>query len=71
MPKNWKTVKQIAHEWRVGERTVRRWCASGEIRCTRVGGEWRVSWPQQAPDLSAKSQTANSAKLANSANTAI
>ena len=36
------TIGQVAEQWQVGQRTVRRWIAEGNLPAYRVGGLVRV-----------------------------
>lgn len=40
----WKSCKEVAEEMSVNERTVRRWCARGEVEAELLPGgkDWRV-----------------------------
>lgn len=41
-PPDYLTVGQVAQQWQVGTRTVRRWIAEGDLPAYRVGGLVRV-----------------------------
>lgn len=41
--KTFDSVKSLAEDWGVSERTVRREIASGELRACRIGGQLRIS----------------------------
>lgn len=36
------TVDEVAAKLRVAPKTVRRWCASGQLRALRAGRPWRI-----------------------------
>lgn len=36
------TIGQVANIFQVKDYTVREWCKSGEIRATKIGGQWRI-----------------------------
>jgi excisionase family DNA binding protein len=37
------TVEEVAAKLRVSTKTIRRWCADGQIKALRVGRQWRVT----------------------------
>lgn len=37
------TVTEVATRLRVADKTVRRWCASGQLRAIRAGKPWRIT----------------------------
>lgn len=36
------TVDEVAAKLRVASKTVRRWCASGQLKASRAGRPWRI-----------------------------
>jgi excisionase family DNA binding protein len=36
------TVDEVAAKLRVAPKTVRRWCASGQLKALRAGRPWRI-----------------------------
>jgi excisionase family DNA binding protein len=36
------TVDEVAARLRVAPKTVRRWCASGQLKASRAGRPWRI-----------------------------
>lgn len=50
---DYMTVDEVAAQLRVTPKTVRRWCASGQLKASRAGRPWRI----KPADLDAFMQT--------------
>ena len=59
------TVDEVAAKLRVASKTVRRWCASGQLKALRAGRAWRIKpadldvFMQAEPEVKEESKKAD------------
>lgn len=53
--KTWLTISDVAELLQIGERTVRRWIAVGELGARQFGRRWRIGPVEMERFLNARS----------------
>jgi excisionase family DNA binding protein len=56
------TTQEMSRFLRVSQKTIRKWCADGQLPAARIGGVWRIDTSGQLRDFDTSARGARPVK---------